>query len=359
MPIIYRYILRHFFSMFLVVAPGLAGIFFIVDAFEHLDEFVEANASMSTAALYFVLKLPSIFCELHPLTLLLSTLLTVALLTRHCELLALRSVGVRPGQILAAFIGIAFLLSTLTFVLKAFYVPSAMSKAQQIWNINVKHSKPKGVLQGNKILYHGIDSIWSATMGSPDATILKRVNWLHFDDRFHIKRMVAAPEAEYQPGKGWVFKHGIELISTDEKGYVSKIFKTKAIKGLETPSDFVSLQIPPEEQSLPSLWKNIVRMKKLKFSSVEQETLFWSDILYPFLGVTLVIAGLPITLARGRWGIGAGLGLGVFMGFLVWSAWSLALTLGNTGILPVPVAPILLHMCLLGTGAILTARMRF
>ncbi len=345
--------------MFLVVAPGLSGIFILVDAFEHLDEFVEAKASMSTAALYFALKLPAIFCELHPLMVLLSALLTVAVLTRHHEILAFRSLGVKPGQILAAFVGTAFILSLFSFTLKAFYVPGALSKAQRIWNTEVKHSKPQGVLKGNQILYHGLNSIWSAKLGTLDATVLKKVYWIHFDNTFRTKRILAASEAEYQPDKGWIFKHGTELTPADGNGYVSKPFNTLAIKGLETPEDFVALQTPPEEQDLPSLWKNIIRMKKLKFSSTRQETLFWSDILYPLLGVTLLIAALPLTLASWRWGIGAGLGLGVSIGFAAWSAWSFALTLGSTGILPVPVAPIILHLFLIGAGAVLTARMEF
>ncbi len=359
MPIIYRYLLTHFSSMFFIVAPGLIGIFVLVDAFEHLDEFVEANVPMTTAGLYFLLKLPGIFYELSPLILLLSGLLTIALLSRHTELLALRSVGVRPGQVLTPLLAAALLICTLTFVLKAFYVPKAVAEYQEIWRLHVKHDRPKGLLREGKLVYHGKNCIWTTKLGSPDATVLTDVWWLQFDGQYRARRILAAPVAEYQEDRGWTFKNGVELALKDQEGYVSTPFETRLLRGQETPKDFVSVEIPPEELDLPSLWKGVARMKKLGFPSFQQETLLWSNILYPFLGVSLLALGLPLTLSAGRWGVGAGLGLGVIMGFVTWSFWSFILTLGNTGTLPGPVAPFLMHACLLGAGVISSKRLRF
>ncbi len=359
MKVLYRYLLSHFLSMLLIVVPGLAGVFLLVDAFERLDDFVEAGVPMSKAALYFLLKLPDVLFELFPLMVLLSGLLAVALLARHSELLALRSHGVRPFQVLFPFLSAALVLSIGMVIIKGFYIPSALNRAQAIWAIEVKHSRPKGVIKGQTLLYHGKNSIWTTELGTPDARRLLNVRWLQYDRDYRVIQILAAPQADYKKGIGWTFKGGVRIFRSDKAGYVTKGYKKYVLKGQETPEDFVSVDTPPENMDLVTLWKSIRRLKELGFPSYGQETLFWNAIFYPLMAVSLLAVGLPLTLAMDRWGIGVGLGLGVMIGFSAWALWSVVLTLGNTGRLPGPIAPLIVHIVLVGTSLVLIKRMRF
>jgi lipopolysaccharide export system permease protein len=91
MSVLSRYLLRNFFLMFALVLPGLIGIYLLVEVFERLDDFIEENAPMFSALAYFFLSIPKIFYELTPLAVLLAGLLSIMLLSRHMELLAMRS----------------------------------------------------------------------------------------------------------------------------------------------------------------------------------------------------------------------------------------------------------------------------
>ena len=352
MSTLYRYLLALFFSMFCIVALGLTGIFVLVDAFEHLDEFIEAKVPVGTVGLYFLLKLPGIFYQLSPLILLLSGLLAMAMLSRHAELMALKCIGVRPRQVMAPVLLAALGLSGATFLAKAFYIPKAAAKSQEIWNIEVKHQRPKGVMKEGRLVYHGKDCIWTTGLGSPDARVLKDVWWVRFDGDYTARRILSAPEAVYEKDRGWVFRNGIQIVKAGDRDYTSNTFDTLALQGVETPEDFVSVEIPPRAMDLPALWRNVARLKEAGASAHQQETVLWNAIFYPFLGTSLLALGLPLILSATRWGIGPGLGLGVVMGFGAWSLWSFMLTLGNAGTLPGPLPPLCIHGLLLGAGAV-------
>ncbi|MBW1720310.1 MAG: LptF/LptG family permease, partial [Deltaproteobacteria bacterium] len=181
MSILSRYLLRNFFLIFSLVLPGLIGIYLLVEVFERLDDFIEANAPMSSALAYFFLSIPKILYELTPLAVLLAGLLSIMLLSKHMELLAMRSLGVKPWKVILPLLLAAFFLSAILITLKALYIPKAMEKAHTIFQVEVKKRPPRGMLKGNRLFFLGDNTIWATELGSPDAKRLKNVQWFSFD----------------------------------------------------------------------------------------------------------------------------------------------------------------------------------
>jgi len=359
MSVLSRYLLRNYFLIFSLVLPGLIGVYLLIEVFERLDDFIEANAPMSSALAYFFLSIPKILYELTPLAALLAGLLSIMLLSRHMELLAMRSLGVKPWKVVLPLLLAAFFLSTILLVLKALYIPKATERAESIFQIEVKKKPPKGMRKGNTLFFRGENSIWTTELGSPDAKMLKNVQWFSFNDNYAITKLAAAAEATYSENK-WTFRHGLLKLRMDEgHGYSTRAFESLELDLAETPEDFVSVETPPAQMDMISLWRNVQRLKKSGYSAREQETVFWGQILYPFLGCSLLLVGLTITMFKERGGLSLGLGLGVVIGFAAWVAWSLALTLGKTGTVPPFLAPWMVHLVLITTGYVLMRRLRF
>jgi lipopolysaccharide export system permease protein len=343
------------------VLPGLVGIYLLIEVFERLDDFIEAHASMSSALAYFLLSIPKIFYELTPLAVLLAGLLSIMLISKHMELLAMRSLGVKPWKILWPLILTAFFLSIILITLKCLYIPRATEKAQAIFQLEVKKKPPRGMLKGNKLFFLGEKSIWATELGSPDARILKNVQWFSFDSDYKIKQFVTATEAIYS-GNKWIFKHGLQKIrieNEEEPAYSVKVFESLDLKLAEAPEDFVAVEMPPAQMDTITLWKNIHRLKQSGYPANEQETVLWAQILYPLLGCSLLLVGLIISMFREQGGLGMGLGLGLIIGFMAWIAWSLVLTLGKTGKVPPFLAPCMVHLVLIIIGFALMRRLRF
>ena len=359
MSVLSRYLLRNFFLMFALVLPGLIGIYLLVEVFERLDDFIEANAPMFSALSYFLLSIPKIFYELTPLAVLLAGLLSIMLLSRHMELLAMRSLGVKPWKVILPLLLAAFFLSAILISLKALYIPKATERANAIFQVEVKKRPPRGMLKGNRLFFLGDNSIWATELGSPDAKRLVNVQWFSFDNNYVITQFVAASEATYS-GNKWIFKHGLLKLKTGkESAYSVKAFESLDLDLAEGPEDFVAVEMPPEQMDIVSLWQSVQRLKQSGYSAKEQETVLWGQILYPFLGCSLLLIGLAITLFKERGGLSLGLGLGVVIGFAAWVTWSFALSLGKTGVIPPFFAPWIVHLVLITTGFVFMRRLRF
>jgi lipopolysaccharide export system permease protein len=362
MSILSRYLLRNFFLIFSLVLPGLIGIYLLIEVFERLDDFIEANAPMSSALAYFFLSIPEILYELTPLAVLLAGLLSIMLLSRHMELLAMRSLGVKPWKVILPLLLAAFFLSAILITLKALYIPKATERAHTIFQVEVKKRPPKGMLKGNTLFFLGDNSIWTTELGSPDAKRLKNVQWFSFDNNYVITQLVAATEATYS-GNKWIFKHGLRKLrigkEPKEPTYSVKAFESLDLDLAEAPEDFVAVETPPEQMDMVSLWRSVQRLKQSGYPAKEQETVLWGQILYPFLGCSLLLVGLTITLFKERGGLLLGLGLGVAIGFAAWITWSFALSLGKTGMVPPFFAPWMVHLVLITMGLTLLRRLRF
>jgi lipopolysaccharide export system permease protein len=359
MSVLSRYLIRHFATILGLVLPGLIGIYLLIEAFEKLDDLIEAKASVTTGLSYFLLSIPRIIFELAPLATMLAGVLSVMLLSRHAEIVALRTLGVKPWRVLSPFLLLAGCLSVGMLAAQTSCIPAATARADALWQVEVKGRHPKGVLQGDRLFYRGEKGIWTTELASPDACQLKKVHWILLDDDFKVRQLVTASEAVYTDGR-WTFRNGLLETRTEGDSVLTpRRFDSLSLESAEVPADFVALQRPAAETDLISLWRNVRRLKASGFDAQEQETVLYGQILYPFLGVSLLLLGLPLTLTRRRGGLGTGLGLGLAFGFAAWVSWGFALTLGKTGAVPAILAPSGVHLILAGCGAALIKKMRF
>jgi lipopolysaccharide export system permease protein len=358
MSVLSRYLIRQFATILGLVLPGLLGIYLLIEAFEKIDDLIEAKASLATGLSYFLLIIPRILFELAPLATMLAGVLSVMILSRHLELIALRTLGVKPWRVLAPFLLLAACLSAGMLAAQASYIPAATAKADAIWQVQVKGKHPRGILEGDRLFYRGENSIWTTELASPDARRLKNVHWILLDDDFKVRQLVTASEAAYTDGR-WTFRNGLVETRTEEEVLSPRRFESLSLESAELPEDFVALQRPPDETDLVSLWRNVRRLKASGFAAQEQETVLYGQILYPFLGVTLLLIGLPLTLTGRRGSLGIGLGLGLAFGFTAWVSWGFALTLGKTGTVPAILAASGVHLILGGCGVAMIKKMSF
>jgi len=186
MRILSTYLLRIYISLLPLVLIGLVGINLVAFAFEKIDDVVEAGAPASLASLYFLLSIPRMVETFVPVAVVLSSILAIAVLARHNELLSFRTLGIGPWSIGRPFFLSSVVISFLTILFSATVVPSANSEADDLWRFGVEKKELKGVFQGEHLYYHGNHTIWSAGLGSPDAASLRDVDVISFGDKYQI-----------------------------------------------------------------------------------------------------------------------------------------------------------------------------
>ncbi len=342
-----RYLLKRFVQMVLLVAPGLGGIYVVAVLFQRVDDLIRAQVSPAVAARYFLLLLPSILYQLSPLILLLAGLLTLMLAVKGREVLAVRSLGVSPVRAAAPVVAGVLSASLLFFVADLFLIPKATKGARETWRIEVDKKPVKGLSSGDGFFYHGSGRIWKASVVSVDGREMKDVAVLSFGEDFSPVESIYAEVAEFQGG--WVFHRGL-VKSYD--GPVPKVsyFRRLARSFEERPEDFVAVETPAEESSIFLLLGSIGRMKDYGLDTSELEARVWSQILYPFLGVSLMVAVLPVVTVITGGGMALSIGLSLGLGLACWFVWGFLVTLGKTGVVHPALAPLSLHILLIGSS---------
>lgn len=351
MNVLSRYLFRYFAAMLGLVLPGVVGIYLLIEAAEKLYDIIGSGAPFMAGASYFFLIIPRLVYELAPMAVMLSGFLSVMLLSRHGEILALRASGVSPWWIIRYFLLFAVFISALMLAAQILFIPKATEAAKTIWRVDIKKQPLKGTLKDDRLFYHGEGDIWTARLARPDAKVLQDAYVIKFDNDYNIIQIIGAMRAEYLNDE-WVFHNGFNKMETPQKGpgFYVNTFDSLGVKLDERPEDFVAVRKPPAEMSMVSLWKGIQRLRQSGYDPTEQEAVLWGEITYPFLGVALLWLGLPIMLQKERGGLAIGLGIGLAFGFATLASWDFFIALGKTGKLPPLISAIMTHLLLLGAG---------
>ncbi len=356
MTLLTRYLLRHFLTLMAVVGLGLLGLFLLVEIFERLDDFVEAHAKTGDILLYFLFRLPGLLDSIAPLIILMAGLVSISILARQNELMILKTSGISPWQIARPHLAAVGLISALLLFLSGFIAPQTESMASA-----VRENKPRhGMVRGDRLFYHGERNIWSALVERPDASVLSSLHWMRYDENYHIMDIIHAKHAEYA-GKGrWNLFNGVHQTREITAQPLRDIsFKSMSLESGQTPRDFMAVETPPHNMKITALYTAIRRMKQAGLSTAALESVFWSRLTYPLLGLAMLFAGLPIVLAVGRGGIPFGISFGIALGFLVWIAWNFLFTLEGSGRLHPGLGPAIVLSALLIMGTVMFKRLRF
>ncbi|MDQ7837542.1 MAG: LPS export ABC transporter permease LptG [Thermodesulfobacteriota bacterium] len=353
MYVLNRYILKEFIRLFLLVLGIFVFIYLLVDFFEKIDNFLEVNLPASAMLTYFVYKIPLIITQMEPVAILMAGVLTISLLIRGNEMLAMKSIGRNLLQTTKPIFWAAFLLSVLLFQIKEGVVPLTMVKTNFIWDVQVKKKQPKGLLGKDKFWFKGENAIYSIGHFSPDRKLLQDIEIFVFDQDFYPKKIIYARAAKWT-NHSWLFKEGRLKTLESDRSYKIIPFDEQLINLAERPADFREMTQKADEMSFEELSVYIQKLKHQGQDTTPYRVDLQARLAYPALGPILLLLGIPALLWRRlKSSIALGISLGMFLVFVVWITWNFSLTMGKAGLLPPFVAawfPLMLFGALGASG---------
>ena len=127
MKIIDRYLLRQFIHVFVICFISLTGLYVVLDAFSHLDDFLRFSEKEGTLlgvlADYYFYKSIGFFERLSGVISLIAAMFTVTWIQRHNELTALMAAGLSRVRIVKPVIIACIALALLTAVGREVIIP--------------------------------------------------------------------------------------------------------------------------------------------------------------------------------------------------------------------------------------------
>ena len=144
MSLLHRYVLRRFVYCYVLSATGLIGVFLIVDFFERVDEFIRRDVPYSDLVFYFIYKIPGIAFYMAPQAVLLATVITLAVLARDNEIIAMKAGGIGIVGITLPILGAAVVVALLVLASNEYLAPIATKKMNYIFKVKVQGQQTYG-----------------------------------------------------------------------------------------------------------------------------------------------------------------------------------------------------------------------
>ena len=339
MSLLHRYVLKRFIYCYALSATGLIGIFLVVDFFERVDEFIRRDVPYSDLVFYFIYKIPGIAFYMAPQAVLLATVITLAVLARDNEIIAMKAGGAGIVGITLPILGAAVVVALLVLASNEYLAPIATKKMNYIFKVKVQGQQTYGDTYvgedpfAKQLWFVAKDkAVWNIRQFDPEEGRISDARIFYRFDNGLIRKRIDVKEVVWN-GTHWEFVDGFLRTFDQEGNGTTEYFEKKIIPVLETPDDFVrNIIIHSDEMSLRELYKEIQEMTLEGKDTLKHRVEFHQKISYPFISIVLALLAIPLSLRSSRHGgVLFCVGINLAMGFVFSFLYAMGVSLGFGG----------------------------
>ncbi|RLB07821.1 MAG: LPS export ABC transporter permease LptG, partial [Deltaproteobacteria bacterium] len=306
--IITRYIIKEFLKILSLAVSTFLLIFFVVELFERINVIIVHKAPFYLLLKYFLYTIPPFLSQTLPFATLLATLITLGILSRNNEVVAMKAHGISAYRIIFPLFILALSVTAFIFFCNETIVPYSVYKAHYIWSVKIKKEEERAFFKLNKIWYRGEGVIYNIRLLESENDILKGVTIYRFDKEFTLRQRIDAREAHWR-GKGWTFYQVVIRDFSPAGEVLTSTYEQKDIFIPERPEDFKKGMKDPEEMSYRELRGYIDRLRREGYDSSRYVVDLHAKVAFPFLSLIMVLIGAPLALMAGQ-GRGGGIAQG-------------------------------------------------
>lgn len=334
MNIITNYISKEFLRFLLLCTCALIVVYLVVDLFENVDFFIKNRVESKFMIQYLLFEIPKIFSMIIPLSSLLATILTLGLLSKNSEIIAMKSNGISIYYIVAPILMAAMIISILTFVFTESIIPYANRKVDYIKNVIMEKKSEKIFFQQDRIWFRSDGSIFNVQLFEPVRSTMYGITIFNVMDNFQIAERTDARELRWENGR-WYLISGERKRFKKDGTIDTKSFEKEPIGLDKKPADLQRIEVKPGNLRYADLKKYVGRIKKEGYNATRYLVDLYSKVSLPFVTFIMVLLGIPFSLWREKTpGIALGIGLCILIGFSYWIVLSISISLGHGGIVP-------------------------
>ncbi len=333
-PCLHRYWLSQFLKFFSIIQIIILVLFVFIDYLSRLDRFLSSEVTLGGALVYVLLKIPYMFVQLTPASILLSSIVVTGLMNRNNELLAIRSSGISIRFLVKPAIFAGLFFSLLMFFLGETIIPLTMSQSNYIkYNVIKKQKnlysakRDIWIKSDNKLIHINFYNPVKKTVGGIMISSMGR--------DFLLDYRMDANKGEYRNGK-WVFKDVIEQVRAEgELNYQVEMSKKKQMKLSFKPEDLGEIAKKSEEMSFFELKDYVRKVQAEGYDATTYRVDLNAKIAFPFICIIMVVIGSVIGMKRLLKGnIPIAIFIGVVISFSYWVVYGFCLSLGYGYMMP-------------------------
>lgn len=334
MNILTRYITAAYLKIFTLCLASFVVIYLVIDFLEKIGRFLRFQPQWFDIVQFFLYKIPEIVTQVVPLAVLMATLLTLGMLSRNSEIIAMRGCGVGLGRISMPIIVIAGVISLLTIVSNELILPETYQQMRYIEEVRIRKKNANTFFRQNNIWYRDNNVILMARAFDPAHQILKGITlWYFVSDMKPVER-IDSSQADWD-GRQWILRNVT----------IRKLGSTAVATATKSPRMPVTLNLQLDDLKVVDKYADnmgffklrdyIDKLRKGGYETTRYEAQMHAKISLPFASLIMAFLGIPFALRSGRSsGIALGIGASIGIGFAYFITNSIIVSFGQTGILP-------------------------
>lgn len=333
MNIIDRYIGTTWLRLLTLCLSGFVGIYLVIDLIEKIPRFLRAGGAAGDILQYFVWKLPEMLSRTATFSVLMATLLTLGVLSRDSEIIALRSCGVSLLRMSLPMLTLGFIASVLLLVNAEVILPQSYARTEMIDRVKIRKKGDRAAFKRNNIWFRSNSMILQARLFEPKTKTLSGVVIWSVDDEMTPVSRIDADTAVYLDGR-WLLNSATSRNFQSAAGYVPQSVRQMPLNIRLKVEDLQVLDIDADNMSIRTLKEYAENLRRGGYHAYRYLTLMHTKIATPFAALIMVLLGIPFALRNSRSGsIAMGIGASIAIGFAYFVVNAVLLSYGRSGVL--------------------------
>jgi lipopolysaccharide export system permease protein len=326
------YMARLFVVRSLAVLAGLVLILMTLDLLGESGKILAQPGNGDAQLWHYVsLRIPMLISRFLPFSVLLGTLITLAALNQHSEVVAMKAAGISAHQIIAPLVLASVAIAGVHVLFNERIVTRAAATLSAWEAVEYGRVPPSNGVMSNVWVRDGENLILARQVGGRgEGARLVGIS-IHERREGTMHRLIDAASARRVQGR-WLLENA--RVTDIETGDVSRA--RSLVDPIRVPPDqFTLAGVDADEQDLPTLRRSIARLKEAGRPTAALEASLWHKVSGPLSSVLmpLLAAVAAFGLARsGQLFLRAVIGMG--LGFAYFVADNFALAMGNFGAYP-------------------------
>ena len=340
-----RYLIREFFSSFLLCFLALYSIFTLLDLTDNMGDFKDATNGWQLMAHYYAILFPVAFVLLAPFSLLLAMLYSLGKLSRSQEIVSMIQTGRGLVRLILPLACVGMLASLMCLGFNYQWAPWAEGYKDAL----IEQAKEGSTSQARNVVYYHEEGrrLWfigsfpyEHNKGEPLQNVVVRT---FSEDGQPLMRLQAKTARWGRDRSYWVFE-GVEIQHLDRRltengplmpeweipeGPVS--FK----KWTEPPWQIIRPGLEGEHLGIPALYSWLKANRDASWVNKRRFLTQWHyRWAQPMICLALVLLAAPLGIVFTRRGAAGGIALAVFLCAGMMFTTTVFLALGESGYLP-------------------------
>jgi LPS export ABC transporter permease LptG len=273
-----------------------------------------------------------------PLAVLLGTLVTIGLLTKHSELVVMKACGISLYRVALPMVVGAMLTSAVLFGLDQTILGPANRRAEAIRHVMRGGDPATFDVLNRRWMVGSEGEIYHYEYFDPRERRLVSLSIFEFDEGMQrLTRRTFAQRASFvggeEDGDLWALEGGWTR-EFDATGEARSFTPFEAMQApLEQAAYFGTQQPDSQFMNYTQLREYVARLRATGFDVGEQQVALARKVAFPFVTVVMTMIAIPFAVTTGRRGAMYGIGVGILLAMTYWVAISVFAAIGTAGLI--------------------------